>query len=192
MSRLEELRARYLPDGGQIFQDNIFIIGFMGSGKTTISHCLSNICAMEEVEMDSLIAKREGMSIPEIFDTHGEAYFRGLETSLLAEIQAKSNVVVSCGGGTPMREENVEKMKESGNIVLLTAEPETIYERVKNSHDRPLLENNKNVPYIAELMEQRREKYEAAADLIVVTDKKSKYEVCEEIIEKLLETGEEM
>ena len=75
--------------------------------------------------------------------------------------------------------------------MLLTAKPETIYHRVKDSHDRPLLENNKNVPFITELMEQRREKYEAAADIIIETDGKDELEICEEIVQKLLELDEE-
>ena len=75
--------------------------------------------------------------------------------------------------------------------MLLTAKPETIYHRVKDSHERPLLENNKNVPFIAGLMEKRREKYEAAADIIIETDGKGELEICEEIVQKLLELDEE-
>ncbi len=90
-----------------------------------------------------------------------------------------------------MRENNVAEMKKGGKVVLLTAKPETIYHRVKDSHDRPLLENNKNVPFITELMEQRREKYEAAADIIIETDGKDELEICEEIVQKLLELDEE-
>ena len=84
-----------------------------------------------------------------------------------------------------MRECNVVEMKKNGKVVLLTARPETILARVKDNHDRPLIENNKNVPFIAELMEKRREKYEAAADIIIETDGKSKLEICEEIVQKL-------
>ena len=91
-----------------------------------------------------------------------------------AEEYGSECVIVSCGGGTPMRECNVREMRKNGRIVLLTAKPETILERVKNNHDRPLLEDNKNVSYIKELLEQRREKYEAAADLIIETDEKMK------------------
>ena len=75
-------------------------------------------------------------------------------------------------------------MKKNGKVILLTAKPETILERVKDNHDRPLLENNKNVDYIAHLMEQRWEKYQAAADIIIETDGKSAFEICEEIIAK--------
>ena len=112
-------------------------------------------------------------------------YFRDLETNLLIEMQAKTNTVISCGGGVPMRERNVKEMKKNGCVVLLTAAPETILERVKDNHDRPLLEGNKTVSYISELMEKRREKYEAAADLIIETDGKSAQEICEELVQKM-------
>ncbi len=180
----KKIQARHL------FNYNIVMIGFMGSGKSTISDYLSTMFAMETVEMDQIIAKREGMSIPDIFEVYGEEYFRNLETNLLIEMQAKSNVVISCGGGVPMRERNVVEMKKNGRVVLLTAKPETIYNRVKDSHDRPLLENNKNIPYIAELMEKRRVKYEAAADIIIETDGKDELEICEELVQKLLEMDE--
>ncbi len=170
-----------------LFDYNIVLIGFMGSGKSTISGCLSQMLGMETVEMDQIISKREGMSISEIFEVHGEEYFRNLETGLLIEMQSKKNAVISCGGGTPMRESNVAEMKKNGRVVLLTAKPETIYERVKDSHDRPLLEHNKNTAFISQLMESRREKYEAAADLILETDGKDRLAVCREMVQKLLE-----
>ncbi len=169
----------------KLFDYNIVLIGFMGTGKSTISDFLKKAFAMDVVEMDQIIAKRQGMSISDIFETYGEEYFRELETKLLVEMQSRSNVVISCGGGTPMRECNVVEMKKNGKVVLLTARPETILARVKDNHDRPLIENNKNVPFIAELMEKRREKYEAAADIIIETDGKSKLEICEEIVQKL-------
>ena len=122
---------------------------------------------------------------PDIFETYGEQYFRDLETNLLIEMQSRSNVVISCGGGTPMRECNVVEMKKNGRVVLLTAKPETILDRVKNNHDRPLIENNKTVPFIADLMEKRRAKYEAAADIIIETDGKNELEICEELVHRL-------
>lgn len=169
----------------KLFEYNIFLIGFMGAGKTTVSDYLSGELAMDVVEMDQIIAQRQGMSISDIFETYGEQYFRDLETNLLVEMQSRSNVVVSCGGGTPMRECNVREMKKNGRVVLLTAKPETILERVKDNHDRPLLENNKSVNFIADLMEKRREKYEAAADIIIETDGKTTLEICEEMIHRL-------
>ena len=170
-----------------LFNYNIFLIGFMGAGKSTISDYLKNALAMDVVEMDQCIVERQGMSISDIFETYGEEYFRELETNLLIEMQSRSNVVVSCGGGVPMRERNVVEMKKNGRVVLLTAKPETILERVKDNHDRPLLENNKNVSFIADLLEKRRAKYEAAADIVVETDGKSELEICEELIHRLRE-----
>ena len=170
-----------------LFNYNIFLIGFMGAGKSTISDYLKNALAMDVVEMDQCIVERQGMSISDIFETYGEEYFRELETNLLIEMQSQSNVVVSCGGGVPMRERNVVEMKKNGRVVLLTAKPETILERVKDNHDRPLLENNKTVPFIADLMEKRRAKYEAAADIVIETDGKSELEICEELIHRLRE-----
>lgn len=145
---------------------------------------------MDVIEMDQIIAEREGMSIPDIFEVHGEQYFRDLETNLLIEMQSRKNVVISCGGGTPLRECNVVEMKKNGRVVLLTASPETIFDRVKDSHDRPVIENNKNVPFIADLMEKRRAKYEAAADIVINTDGKSLIEVCEELVQQLLAMDE--
>lgn len=171
----------------KLFDYNIVLIGFMGAGKSTISRYLSTMFAMDVIEMDQVIAQREGMSISDIFEIHGEQYFRDAETALLVEMQSKKNMVISCGGGTPMRECNVAEMKKNGKVVLLNARPETIYERVKDSHDRPLIENNKNVPFITDLMEKRREKYQAAADIIIQTDGKSRLEICEELIWRLLE-----
>ena len=171
-----------------LFNYNIFLIGFMGAGKSTISDYLKNALAMDVVEMDQCIVERQGMSISDIFETYGEEYFRELETNLLIEMQSRSNVVVSCGGGVPMRERNVVEMKKNGRVVLLTAKPETILERVRDNHDRPLLENNKNVSFIADLLEKRRAKYEAAADIVIQTDGKSELEICEELIHRLRET----
>lgn len=169
----------------ELFDENIFLIGFMGVGKSTISRALQNTFAMEVVEMDEIIAERNGMSVSEIFDLRGEEYFRNEETALLKECEKQKNRIVSCGGGVAMRQVNVDEMKKSGKVVLLTASPDTILHRVEGNHDRPLLENNKTVEYISELMEKRKPFYEAAADYVISTDGKSSYEICEEIISQV-------
>lgn len=174
----------------KLFDYNIVLIGFMGAGKSTISDYLSTMFAMKIVEMDQVIAEREQMSIPDIFATYGEEYFRDLETGLLVEMQSRKNTVISCGGGAALRERNVTEMKKNGRVVLLTASPETIFDRVKDSDDRPVLNGRKNVKGISELMEQRREKYEAAADIVINTDNKTVLEVCEELVQRLTEIEE--
>ena len=169
---------------------NIVLIGFMGAGKSTISDYLKNVLAMDVVEMDQCIVERQGMSISDIFETYGEEYFRELETNLLIEMQSHKNAVISCGGGAALRERNVAEMKKNGRVVLLTATPETIFERVKDSNDRPVLNGRKNVKGISELMEQRREKYEAAADIVINTDDKTVLQICEELVQHLQESEE--
>ena len=168
-----------------LFTHNIFLIGFMGVGKSTVSDYLSKILASPQVEMDQVIVNKEHMSINKIFEEYGEEYFRNCETNLLIELQKKNNQIVSCGGGVAMREINVREMKMNGRVVLLTASPETILERVKDSDERPLLRGRKNTEYISELMEIRRPKYRAAADIIVDTDHKNVEEIAEEIVGKL-------
>lgn len=168
-----------------LFTHNIFLIGFMGVGKSTVSDYLRKILASPQVEMDQVIVNKEHMSINKIFEEYGEEYFRNCETNLLIELQKKNNQIVSCGGGVAMREINVREMKKNGRVVLLTASPETILERVKDSDERPLLRGRKNTEYISELMEIRRPKYRAAADIIVDTDHKNVEEIAEEIVGKL-------
>ena len=89
---------------------NLFLIGFMGSGKSSVAAYLHRKYEMPLFEMDETIAEREGMSIPELFETKGEEYFRAAETALLIELQSNQNTVVSCGGGVPMRACNVEAL----------------------------------------------------------------------------------
>lgn len=164
---------------------NLFLIGFMGSGKSTISKMLAEKLGAVQAEMDEMIVQEQGMPITEIFEKFGETHFRDIETDLVRRLQKQDGVVVSCGGGAVLREENRNMMKQSGAIVLLTAKPETILERVKYSTDRPILNGNMNVEYIAGLMEKRRVCYEDAADFAVATDGKSCEEICEEILERI-------
>jgi len=161
---------------------NIFLIGFMGVGKSTIAKLLAKELQAELVEMDETIEAEAGMSINEIFEKFGEQHFRDLETALVERVAKTGGAVVSCGGGAVLRPENVGLMKQSGKIIFLSATPETIYERVKHSTNRPLLNGNMNVEYIRGLMERRREAYENAADVVISTDGKWKSQIVEEIL----------
>ena len=167
--------------------NNLFLIGFMGAGKSSVSAGLGRMLGREVVEMDERIAAQEGMSIPELFAQKGEPYFRACETALLKSFAQGAPRIVSCGGGVPLREENVAAMRESGTVVLLTASPEVILERVKDSDERPLLQGHKEVPYIAALMEQRRPRYEAAADITVDTSRLNIEEVCRQVLRQVSE-----
>jgi shikimate kinase len=173
---------------GRFYMQNIFLIGFLGAGKSTVARYLAEQYGMNIIEMDEQIAHQERMSISKIFESRGEAYFRRLETSLLEGLQNQENTVVSCGGGVPMRECNVEAMKKSGTVIYLSASPTTVYHRVKNNHDRPLLEGHMNVDYIAGLLNERLPKYLAAADVTVETDGRAACEICEEIMDYCKDT----
>ena len=166
---------------------NLFLIGFMGAGKSSVSAGLGRMLGREVVEMDQRIAAQEGMSIPELFAQKGEPYFRACETALLKSFAQGAPRIVSCGGGVSLREENVVAMRESGTVVLLTASPEVILERVKDSDERPLLQGHKDVSYIAVLMEQRRPRYEAAADITVDTSQLNIEEVCRQVLRQVTE-----
>ena len=169
---------------------SIYLIGFMGAGKSTVAKELVRRLDARLVEMDQWIEEEQGMAITEIFERYGEDHFRDLETELLHTLACEEKLVVSCGGGSVLREENAEAMREHGCIVLLSATPETIYARVKNGTNRPILNGNMNVEYIRELMEKRRERYETVADLRIDTDGKTIGTICEEIISRIQQEGD--
>lgn len=160
-------------------KENLYLIGFMGVGKSAVSRLLSERLSAVCTDTDAEIVTRAGKEITEIFDEAGEEAFRDLETGVLKDLAGKGGAVVSCGGGLVLREENRRLMKESGRTIWLTASPETIYERVHRSKNRPLLNGNMNVPYIAKLMAEREERYRKAADMEFSTDGMTAAEVAE-------------
>lgn len=166
---------------------NIILEGFMGSGKSTVSEILSDRLGLELMDTDSTIEDTEGRSISSIFREDGEEAFRDMETELLTMIAGDHlrDMVISLGGGMPVREKNRELLKESGKVVYLKASPETIYERVKGDTTRPLLQGEDPLLRIKELMEGRSDVYDEAADLIIDTDNKTPDEICDEIIREL-------
>lgn len=166
---------------------NIFLIGFMGTGKTTVSSALKEISGMEVVDTDEELVKIFGMSIPEVFEKLGEARFREEEHTLIkmlatGEGEAK---IISCGGGVILREDNRNLMKEGGKVCLLTAKPETILERVKYDNNRPLLVGRKTVEGITELLNARQANYDKAKDFEVATDGRPAKEIAEEILSNM-------
>lgn len=160
---------------------NIFLIGFMGCGKSTMARLLAEETGAKLVEMDETIVAEEGMSINEIFEKYGETYFRDLESKLIQRISKDGGAVVSCGGGAILRPENVACMKENGKIIYLSATPETIFKRVRHSTNRPLLNGNMNVEYISSLMEKRLPHYLEAADITINVNDKQKLEILNEL-----------
>ena len=161
-------------------KSHIYLIGFMGTGKSTVSKTLKELLRWKEIEMDDEIVRECGMEIPAIFEKYGENYFRDRETELLRKIAQEGAAIVSCGGGAVL---GAPLTHDFAVIVLLSAKPETVYQRVKGNSSRPLLKDRMSVAGIAELMEQRREAYESACDRIVATDHKTPLQIGKEIVE---------
>lgn len=165
--------------------ERIFLIGFMGTGKTTISKKLKEKLKYPLYDTDAMIVEQEGMNISEIFEKKGEAYFRQVETEIIKKFETMGQCIVSCGGGVPLNRENVAYMRHCGKIVCLKATPQTVFEHVRYGKERPLLKGNMNVEYIEILMKRREPAYQYASDITVTTDGKELDEIAGEIIEKL-------
>ncbi len=166
-------------------KQNIYLIGFMGTGKSTVSHSLAKRMNYEEIDTDEKIASQQNKNITEIFETQGEQAFREMETALLLELADAEHKIISCGGGMAMRKENTSLMRRNGIIVLLTAEPETILNRVKQDNGRPVLNGNMNLEYISRLLQERNPFYQAAGEIIIATDGRLPEEIAEEIVKKM-------
>ena len=160
---------------------NIILIGFMGSGKSAVGRLLAKQFGMDYLDTDALIEKTSRMKISEIFAVNGESYFRGLENEVVKTLQEYDNFVISTGGGMVLREENVKMLKEIGPLVLLWAEPEVIYKRVKSQTQRPLLNVADPMLEIRNILNSRSAVYNRVADFKVDTSAVSINEVGETI-----------
>ena len=165
---------------------NIVLIGFMGSGKTTLGLKLSYLLRMPVEDTDKLIERQEGRSITQIFADDGEAYFRELETEMLRKCgNRKYERILSVGGGTPVNPVNRELLHKCGTVVYLRVAPETVYERLKNDTTRPLLQCEEPLEKIRELLAVRDAIYTECADIILDVDNRHSDELAEELLLKL-------
>lgn len=159
---------------------NVVLIGFMGSGKSEVGQRLTQMLGAKFVDTDAIIEERVGMSISEIFRTYGEAWFREVEKGVVKEVAEKSSLVISTGGGVPTFEENIKALRSSGLLFYLRASPITIWRRIRDAQDRPLLDVEDRFSRILELLECR-EPFYRRADFIVHTDDLSPDEVAQKI-----------
>lgn len=163
-------------------KDNIALIGFMGSGKTTIGKILAKYLDMKFIDIDKMISAREKKSIPEIFEEKGEQYFRKLEREIVLEESLNNNIVIATGGGVIIDNENIKNLKETSFIVYLDCTIECIYERVKNNKNRPLLNVENMFETIQELHKKREFLYKISCDISIKIDINSNmYDTAEEI-----------
>lgn len=170
-------------------KDNIALIGFMGSGKSTIGRILAKYMDMKFIDIDKMIAAREKKSIPEIFSEKGEHYFRKLERDIVKEESLNNNIVIATGGGVIIDNENIKNLKETSFVVYLDCTIECIYERVKNSKTRPLLNVDNMFEKIQELYQKRELLYKISSDFSIKIDINSNmYDTAEKIKKAYIES----
>lgn len=163
---------------------NLILIGFMGTGKTSIGKLLATKLGRGFIDLDQKIERDTGMSIPKIFEVHGEKYFRELEKSAVRETCAKKNLVIATGGGTVKDSENFRLLKNSGVIICLTCEPEEIFNRTVRRGERPILDGagDERLATIKKLLAER-EKFYSKADYTVDTTDWSPMQIMNDICE---------
>ena len=143
----------------------------------------------EGIHTLSFAGREYAVQVLDIFKDSGEAYFRTLETNALQTISSKQGQIISCGGGAVLKDENVDILKKNGVIVLLTATPETIFDRVKDHTHRPILNNDMSLRHVKELMEQREPRYQSVANVKVNVDSNDRILTCYNIINYLEKEG---
>ena len=158
---------------------NIYLIGMMGSGKSTVGKTLSEIMHKPFIDLDSEIEKGTGKNISEIFDTDGEEQFRKMETKQLKQY---SESIVACGGGIILKDENREFINENGTTILLTASMEELSHRLSDSGNRPLLADDNTEEALTKLWLERQLHYLSTADFTIETDGKNPEQLTEEIL----------
>lgn len=162
----------------------------MGTGKSSVGKALGRRLGREVVDVDRLVEERDGRKIREIFEKDGEERFRRLEREAVRDAAAKEGVIITTGGGAVLDPENVKALRETGRLIALTATPETVYRRVKDSKHRPLLSRSKDVLGEIRRLLDEREPFYRGADYRFETDGLSPAQVAGKILKVLNEKGE--
>ncbi|HJX31090.1 MAG TPA: shikimate kinase [Thermodesulfobacteriota bacterium] len=163
---------------------NIVLIGYRGTGKSTIAKILSARLKWPRFNLDEGIVKDTGMSIPQIVEKHGWEFFRDLEARIVEKAGNMDKTIIDAGGGVVVRPKNIERLRRNGVIIWLKAKPETIISRIKEDTNRPSLTRRKSfLEEVQEVLAERIPKYQAAAHVAIDTDNLSPQDVAEKIIE---------
>jgi shikimate kinase len=160
---------------------NIALIGFMGTGKTSVGRVVADALGFEFLDTDELIQSRTGRTIADIFAKEGEPAFRALERQVVQELSTQAKTVISTGGGLPTNAENLAALKSFALVVCLWASPEKIWERVRHQSHRPLLHDADPQQKIRDLLAVRAPFYREA-DVLVNTDLRAAREVAQQIV----------
>jgi shikimate kinase len=165
---------------------NVVLIGYRGTGKSTVGKVVAARLGRELLSTDVEIVKLAGQPIPQIVEQHGWEYFRDLETKICQSLAGKDGLVIDTGGGAILRPQNVEVLKRTGKLFWLTASVETIAKRIGSDTQRPSLTGTKSfLDEIHDVLQDRIPKYQAAADYVIATEGKSVTQVVDEILARL-------
>jgi shikimate kinase len=161
--------------------DNLALVGFMGTGKSSTGHLLAEMLGFEFIDTDALIEQQTGKTIPEIFAQHGEPAFRELEHKVALLLEGKRKSVIATGGGFIAHAGNLQSLRRHALVVCLWASPEAIFERVRHQGHRPLLRDPDPLAKIRRLLAER-ESFYRQADVLVNTELRSSREVAQQVL----------
>lgn len=162
---------------------NIVLIGYRGTGKSTVAKILGRRLERKVLSTDAEIVKEAGQTIPQIVEQNGWDHFRELETQMCRKLQDQHDLIIDTGGGLILREENVKLLKGNGTIFWLTAEIPTIVKRISGDTQRPSLSGTKSfVEEIEDILKERTPKYQAASDHIIATDQTTPQAIADSIL----------
>lgn len=164
---------------------NIFLVGLMGVGKTTIGRHLAELFALEFFDADHEIERRTGASIPLIFEIEGEIGFRKRETAVIDDLTQRDNIVLATGGGAVLIAENREYLRRRGHVVYLHASIDTLYERTRRDRHRPLLQTEDPRAQLRVLLQAREPLYREIAEIVASTERRSPTQVARYIATQL-------
>lgn len=169
---------------------SILLVGFMGSGKSTVARELQAITGMRLADLDEQVEQRAGMPVARIFETAGESGFRQMERDALEGLtqQAAAGCIVSCGGGVVLAEENRAWLRANGVVVWLWADPTTTSERVGDGQQRPMLHGSDREVRVRTLLRERRARYAEVSDLMIATEGTSPKRIAERIVDEIHRT----
>jgi shikimate kinase len=168
-----------------LITDNIFLVGPMGSGKSTIGRQLARVLRRRFYDSDREIEKRTGVTISWIFEMEGEEGFREREQRIIEELSAKNNIVLATGGGAILREENRALLKQHGKVIYLSSTAEQLYKRTAHDKKRPLLQTADRRQQIENLLKIRDPLYREVADIVIQTGARSVQNTVNTVIRKL-------
>lgn len=179
--------SRRAPPASSV--DNIFLVGLMGAGKTSVGKLLARRLGKTFCDSDQEIERATGVRIPVIFEIEGEAGFRVRESRILAELATASNIVLATGGGAVLAEENRRLLAEHGIVVYLRATPHDLWQRTRHDRNRPLLQTANPLAKLTELFAQRDVLYREAAHVIVDTGNQSVSSLAHRLEQKIAQTA---